>query len=153
MIQGRLLSDLDLHQYDQSARVQIFLKLISKRNYNITKMNTSDLPAWSMTSLFLHLFFSFCQRQGNIMRKLRPTGCICYSAINFFFPQILFYSSFWKQHLIMQNLYCAISDHSGMPGSSVYVCSCFLLLAVGKKNGLSFNKSQAFGVLHESVCT
>lgn len=56
MIQGKLLSDWDLHQYDQSERVQIFFKLISKWHFSITKMNTSDLPACS-TSLSFHLFY------------------------------------------------------------------------------------------------
>lgn len=93
MIQGKLLSDWDLHQYDRSEKGQIFFKLISKRHFSITKMNTSDLPACSTMSLSLHLFCSgvfFCKWETLSENSVRQGAC--YSAVTFFFFQILVYA-------------------------------------------------------------
>lgn len=67
MIQGKLLSDWDLHQYDQSERVQIFFKLISKGHFSITKNEywLAFLPVVPQASpyIFSAVVFFFFRKQ------------------------------------------------------------------------------------------
>lgn len=137
MIRGKLLFDWDLHQYDQSERVQIFLKLNLKMTFQYHQ-NEHQWPSF-LKSLPPNLFCSSATCLLTI-GKFSPTGCMFFRCgLGFCQMQVLSSSLNIKPLTavpLLQNS-SAICNAWQPTFSLCWVAS--LTITVRQKDGSSFN--------------